>query len=650
MGIKTVISNVDLIRSFVFENQPVTLEQISAALREQMTSIRDDRTARERYVLPVLHSQPYYREVDGKWHIVKAEMPEYKVLEEVMQEERRLMYEREIRSKVAKRLGVKVNTIVLDLAQADEMVQHGSHWGLKRWVIVNDQAEEVLTQHGNGLSEKDLVKAISERYGIAVEVTILHLKGDKKKRFVLDRKHWYLKETFEEKRKKQPEPKLTLPELRTGEIDLSLEGSFLEAQSVRGDEARASDSTPSKSRLKKVLKKQAQELLEQRESSGTQEDLAARLSQVLSAAGVDEYGVKSFQRVEQASRDRGLGIKEREDIQGFIDQLLDQETVGVGAPLASVINAPLSARKMQDVLRLKYLNYTRDRAVIPSEYYRFLIDILEPTINESMLHPACFEGNLTVELLNYLHDNLEGAAWTLVEEDSSIEIVQANGARYRLTTKDAALVEKARDKFIVSQVDLVNHYLNFKYSGIEADKVLAKAARIVTRLSGFEQTYIVSQDYLSQLPEIFNHEPNETNTISDRFDFIIGNFTFSQDANLAANYLDQSLLLLADGGRLGVFVLAELLRLLRDHGLLSDFLSNMAVTHFIKLPVIEGRHEIVLLVLKTIDPGDEQPAIIYTQVSDFKSANLLNNALQKGTGASGLYELVDPASFSTLIT
>jgi hypothetical protein len=650
MGLKTVISNVDIIRSYVFENQPVTLDQISTALREQMTSIQDDRTARERYVMPVLRSQPYYREVDGKWQIVKAEMPEYKVLEEVMQAEHRLMYEREIRSKVAKLLGVKVNTIVLDLEQAEGLVQHGSHWGLKQWVIVNDQAEEVLTQHGNGLSEKDLLKAISERYGIPAEVAILHLKGDKQKRFVMDRKHWYLKATYEDKRKKQPEPKLTLPELKTGEIDLSLEGSFLEAQTLRGDESRSGEGAPSKSRLKKVLKKQAQELLEQRESAGTQEDLAAKLSQVLSAAGVDEYGVKSFQRVEPASRDRGLAAKEREDIQNFIDQLLDQETVGVGAPLASVVNAPLSARKMQDVLRLKYLNYTRDRAVIPSEYYRFLIDILEPTINESTLHPACFEGNLTVELLNYLHDNLEGAAWTLVEEDSSIEIVQANGARYRLTTKDTALVEKARDKFIVSQVDLVNHYLNFKYTGIEADKVLAKAARIITRLSGYEQTYIVSQDYLSQLPEIFNHEPNDTNTISDRFDFIVGNFTFSQDANLAANYLDQSLLLLADGGRLGAFVLAELLRLLRDHGLLSDFLSNMAVTHFIKLPVIEGRHEVVLLVLKTIDSSDEPTDIIYTQVSDFKSANLLNNALQKGTGAGELFELIDPASFATLIS
>lgn len=650
MGTKTVVSNVDIIRGFVFANQPVSLDSISAALREQMTSIKDNKTARDRYVMPVLRSQPYYREQDGQWYIIKDEMPEYKVLEEVMQEEHRLMYEREIRSKVAKKLGVKVNTIVLDLEQADGLVQHGSHWGLEKWVIVNDQVEETLAQHGNGLNEKDLIKAVQERFGIAPEIAILHLKGDKKKRFVLDRKLWYLKETFEEQRKKEPEPKLTLPKMKTGEIDWSLEGSFLEAQSARPEDSKHDAGSASKARLKKVLKKQAQELLEQRDSAGTQEDLAAKLSQVLTAAGVDEYGVKSFQRVEPASRDRGLGAKEREDIQGFIDQLLDQETVGVGAPLASVVNSPLSARKMQDVLRLKYLNYTRDRAVIPSEYYRFLIEVLDPTIIDSMLHPACFEGNLTVELLNYLHDSLEGAAWALVEDDSSIEIVQPNGSRYRLTTKDTSLVEKARDKFIISQVDLVNHYLNFKYTGIEADKVLAKAARIVSRLSGFENTYIVSQDYLSQLPEIFNHEPNDTNTISDRFDFVIGNFTFAQDANLAANYLDQSLSLLAGGGRLGVFVLSELLTLLRDHGLLGEFLNEMAVTHFIKLPVIEGRHEVVMLVLRTLETDEKPPQIVYTQVNDFKSANVLSNALQKDTGAGELYQLLEPMALTTMIT
>ncbi|MBN2081790.1 hypothetical protein JW859_06215 [bacterium] len=646
MATKSVLSNVDIIKSFVFERQPVTLDEIATELRRQMASIKSDELARERYVLPVLRAQPYYREVEGRWQINKDDLPEYEVLHEVMREEHRLLYERDVRSKVAKKLGIKVGAVVLDLEKADGLIKIGSHWSMADWVLVNDQAEEVLVQHGNGLNEKDLLKAICERFGLDPTKAILHLKGDKQKRFVQDRKLWYLKKDFEEKQKKEPEQRMTLPELKTGEIDMALEGSFLEAQVSRGDDREFSESA-GKAKLKKALKKQAQEILEQRDS-GTQEDLAVKLSQVLTAAGVDEYGVKSYQRVEAAARERGLSPKERDDIQGFVDQLLEQETVGVGAPLASVVNAPLSARKIQDVLRLKYLDYTRDRAVIPQEYYRFMIETLHPTVNDSVLHPSCMEGNLTVELLNYLHDRLDGAAWALIDDDSSIEIVQPDSSRYRLTSKDAGLLEKARDKFMVSQVDLINHFLNYKYTGIEADKVLGHAARVITRLSGYEHTYIVSQDFLSQLPEIFNHPPNETNTISDRFDRIMGNFTFTQDQNLAANYLDESLTLLADGGQLGVFVLAELVKLLHEHGLLGEFLQGMAVTHYIKLPVIEGRHEVVALIIKSLD-DEETPPIISAQVADFRSANALSNALQKESSGSGMYELVDPMALTTLI-
>ncbi len=648
MATKSVLSNVDLIRAFVFEHQPVTVEEIVAEVRRQMSSVKDDAAARDRYVLPVLKSQPYYRQEGSKWFVARDLMPEYAVLHEVFRDEHRLLYEREVRSKVAKKLGVKVHTVVLDLEQAPGLKLHGSHWGLADWVIANDQAAEVLAQHPSGLNEKDLVKAISERFGMEPENTILHLKGDKKKRFVQERKLLFLKELHEKQKEQVPEQTLTLPDLKAGEIDLALEGSFLQSQATRAEPTRE-DEAPSKARLKKALKKQAQELLEQRESGGSQDDLAARLSQVLTAAGVDEYGVQSFQRVEPATRERSLASKERDEIQVFIDKLLAQDTVGVGAPLASVVNAPLSARKMQDVLRLKYINYTRDRAVIPLEYYRFLAEVLGPTINDSMLHPACFEGCLTVELLNFLFDRLEGAAWTMVDDESGIEIVQPDGARYRLSTQDTALTESARDNFMVTQVDLIRHYLNYKYTGIEADEVLASAARIVARLSGYEDTYIVSRDYLSELPEIFNHPPNDANAISDRFDFVIGNLTFTQDANLAANYLDQSLSLLADGGRLGVFVLVELMRLLRQHSLLGEFLQGMGVTHYIRLPVIEGRHEVLMLLVKSLEPDEQPPAIIKAQINDFKSANNLSNALRKGTGAGELYELVDQFAMTTII-
>jgi len=652
MATKTVLSNVDLIRRFVFERQPVSAQEIAAEMRRQMVSILSDAVALDRYVMPVLKSQPYYREVDGQWDVVLEQMPEYRVLNDLLREEHRLMYEREVRSLVAAKLGMKVLTVVLDLEQAPQLKRFGSLWGMADWVLANETAVEVLKQHPNGMSEKDLLKAVSDRAQIDPKKTILHLTGDKQKRFVLDRKLWYLKEEHD-KLKAAPQDKVvTLTPLKSKEIDRVLEGSFLEAQTMRGDDKGQPEEHAAKARLKKALKKQAQDIIEQREDLAPRaEDFAARLSQVLSAAGVEDYGVRSFQRVEPATKDRGLTPKEREEIQQFVDTLLAQETVGVGSPLQGVINAPLSARKMLDVLRLKHLPYTRDRVAIPSEYYRLLVELARPRINESVLHPACHEGNLAVELFNHLFDGLEGAAWAFCDDDSNVlEIVQPDGTRCRIDARDSALLETAKDKFLVTQAGLLNHFLtSYRYTGLESDQVLAKAARVITRLSGYEKVYISSRDYLSELPEVFGMPPNEDNDVPLRFDCVLGNLTYTQDANLSANYLDQSLKLLAPHGRLGVFVLSELLRLLKQHALLGEFLRTNAVTHYIRLPLIESRQEVLLLAMRALAPGETPPQIIYAEVADFKTANMLGNTLARGADDPELYRRIDQMALATLI-
>jgi hypothetical protein len=646
---KTALSNVDLVRRFVFDNQPVTLEQVAAELRKSMASIRSDADARDKYALPVLRGQGYYRESGGAWEVVVDDMPEYKALEPVFREAHQVLYEREVKSKVAQKLGVKVASVVLDLDKAKGLKKFGSRWGLDQWTLANDQAAEVLQLHAGGMNERDLLKHICDRFKLDPADTILNLSADK--RFVLERKNWLLRD-LSEKRKEQSAPKETAKSTKRKSLDLSLEGSFLQAQVIRTEpeEGTGENERLLKSRLRKAQIKQAQDILEQREDLQPRpEDFAAKMTQLLSAAGVDEQGVKSFQRIEPASKERGLSPKEREEINQFIGQLMEQATVGAGLSVQAVANAPLSARKLQDVLRLKYLDYTRDRAVIPSEFCRLLIDLLAPVINMSILHPSCYEGLLAVELFNYLFEHLEGGAWALVDGNRKLEIVQPDGARYRVGAEDPAMIEQARDKFIVSQVDLLNYFLNNKYSGIEADSVLAKAARVACRLSGYENAYITANDFLSELPEVFGYPANEDNSIPDRFDLVLGNFTFEQDPNLAANYLDQSLKLLTPGGRVGVFVLSELLVLLRDHGLLGEFLKGMAVTHFLRLPLIEGRHRVVLLVVGSLAGETKPPQIVSAEIEDFKAGANLAHRLREGGDPQGAYILVEPLALGTLI-
>jgi hypothetical protein len=649
MAQKQVVSNVDLIRRFVFERQPVTADQIAQEVLAQMVSIRDIETAKARFVMPVLTGQPYYVQTDGQWTIDLALMPEYSVLPAVFAEAKRLLYDREVRSKVARHLGLKVANVVLDLEIAQGLKHDGSYWGLETWRVVNDEAAEVLKQHTGGLTEKDLHRYICDRYGIKSDDAILNLKGERK-RFVLDKKLWFLKTEYDKRQVDTKEEKLRLPDLSGKEIDSLLEGNFLEAHATKGDERQGSGEGLARARLRKSLKKQAQEIIESREEQ-KQEDLATKLSEVLSAAGVEGYDVRSFQRVETANKERGLSNKERDEIQAFLDQLLSQETVGVGAPMSTVANAPLSAHKVQDILRLKYINYSRDRAILPDEFRKLLVEILRPALHETMVHPACFEGALAVDLFNYLYEKLAGAAWSLVQESNMIELVTVDGQRARLGDGDEPLLEAARDRFIVTQVDLLQHFINYKYTGIEFDKVLARAARIITRLSGFENVYIVSRDYLSELPEIFGLPANEDNEIPHRFDCVAGNFTFVNDANLAANYLDQSLKLLAAGGRAVFFVLQDLLVLLKEHALIGDILQEKYISHFIRLPVIEGRHRVVLLGIESpLETLTTKPQFIYSELRDLKDANNLVVGLQDGRIPDDMITKTDQLALGTMIS
>lgn len=646
---KSALSNVDIIRRFVYQNQPVSLEEIAAELKSQMTSLKTDEQA-EKNAQIVLDKNSYFRRTDdGKWEVEVSQMPEYKALPEVLAEAHQVLYERDVRSKVAQKLGWKVASVVLDMFRAEGVKRFGaSRWGLDHWVLGNDHAADVLKANPNGLSDKDLLKQVAERFKLDPAAVVFNFTGDK--RFVPERKQWLLREHAENK--KAREPKAAAAKRKEVTVDEQLEAGFLQAQTTRSDEESGDGERLIKSRLRKATLKQAQEIIETREDlqPARQQDFAARLSQQLSAAGMDEYDVTSFQRVESAPKERGLNTKEREEINQFVSQLLEQETVGMGVSLQAIANAPLSARKMQDVLRLKYAAYARDRVVLPTEYYALLVELLKPTITKPTLHPSCMEGMLSIELFTYLYDRLEDAAWALTDDGGNLEIVQRDGQRYRLTADDPQLIEQARDKFIVNQVDLVNHYLNNRYTGIEADKVLARAARVTTRLSGFENAYIVSRDYLTELPEVFGYQHDEENLIPDVFDVVLGNYTFTQDANLSANYLDTSLKVLAPGGRLGVFVLAELLTLLKEHGLLGDFLRGMGVTHFIRLPQIE-RHNVVLLVIEALhgEVRSEKP-ITVAELEDPRGASALAAALRGDEDATeGLYSTIEAHALGTLI-
>jgi hypothetical protein len=97
-------------------------------------------------------------------------------------------------------------------------------------------------------------------------------------------------------------------------------------------------------------------------------------------------------------------------------------------------------------------------------------------------------------------------------------------------------------------------------------------------------------------------------------------------------------------------MLSELLVLLKDRGLLGDFLQGRAVTHFVRLPLLEGQHSVVALVLESLAPGERQDSpVVSAELADIRAGIALAGALREGTGKDELYNLVEPVALATLI-
>jgi hypothetical protein len=75
----------------------------------------------------------------------------------------------------------------------------------------------------------------------------------------------------------------------------------------------------------------------------------------------------------------------------------------------------------------------------------------------------------------------------------------------------------------------------------------------------------------------------------------------------------------------------------------------MALTHFVRLPLIEGRDRPVLAIVRRLVQGEEAGPIVSAEVRDFKSAINLGHALQKREGAGETYQLVDQMALATII-
>jgi|GEM_PF-1682587 len=636
-------SNVTIIKFIVYYLGPVTVDEIADLMSEVMFSFSRTPESVDQYITPILKKQGYYREDEGRWSIIQEKQPEHRALPELMKAERRLLFEREVRSRLATAFGCRVKEICIELDRDARLKRFDGKWGLKEWRVVNDEAHQVLKEHRSPLTEKELLAQIVAELEVPEGKLVFDPRGDR--RFVSERKTWGLRAWSGEAAK----AKRTAVQVAGSRepVELALEQSFLQARTESREKPR-STRVAAKVKLKKAAQQQARDLLRERAAPvvPVEADLATKLSQV--QAGGESLEATSFNRVESSMKERSLSSRDRESILGFIQQLTEMDDKSVGVNAVKLRREPLSTHKIISLLKLKYLPYFTQRLVIADDYCRFAAELTVPHPGQAVLNPAAHAGEFATHVLTTVFERLEGAVWA--PHGKEIEVVQRDGVRYRLPLEGTPLAKKAREDFLISQTDLLDYFLGNNFAAIEVDPLLAQAAKYNLWLSGFPGVYLSTRDFLTQLPEVFGEPPNRDNEVSLRFDLVFSNFTFLESHNLAANYLDQAVRLLESGGIGAFFLLRDMLRLLKGHEFMRDLQQQHAFRYVFSFPQLEAGREVVLVVLQRQKEEAGEVPLISGEVKDLKAlANILVD-LAHNVRQSAFYEVLNQDSVSRVLT
>ncbi len=618
-GSTTTLSNVDIIKLFVYENEPVTEDQVVAHIREVLELQGDDEEIFATYVEPVLKNYDYFTgrtsTKGGKkqklWRINKQKLPEHQVVMEVIDELRRFVTERNLKRAVAKKLGIKYSQVALDPAKVEGLRRHKGRWGREEWIDINPQAYQVLKEAGRPLNEKEIVRRVLEKHP-ELDKGLVIFTPEMDSRFTRVRKLWDLTERLQAAEEaKQEKARIAGFDITPKKgVSPTLEQEFAQAfiEGTREQQARKGKGKAKKeteSPLKMKLKKKVKERLE-KEGEGEQ---AASDRRAVLGLEREELRGKNFNRIETLPRERHLNKHQRLEVINFLTEL-----ASMGSEEKVTVHGPLSVRKVEDLLYHNYQNYTQYRIPIPRDYCRYLAQLAAPSINQLVINPAAGDGLVAVSLVSYVYDSLENARWAL-GDDGLIEVLTDQGEIILVDATDAPLLEKAKESFFLSQYDFVDHFLTYNFVSLETDPVLAKATQIVALLSGFPKLFVAQLDFFSQLDRIFGEEVTDL-----KFDLIVGNFAFKGDANLVANYIDHALNNITPQGRVACFVTDEFLEQVKGHEFFREMTSRANIHCLIKLPPFGNARGVSILVLDGKERASGEKAF-FARPTDIETLN-----------------------------
>ncbi len=646
----STLSNVDIIKLHLYYEGPSTAEELAEEVSKWMRAKPSSERALSMYVLPVLSSKPLFVKQGDEYSIDLGKLPEHQVVKQIFEKERRYLSEKELKSLIAKELEIKVNSVAITPERVNGLKKLGKKWGLEHWRYVNDEAFEILKERKASFSEREIVRIVVEAGFTTEDNAIFDPEGDQ--RFKRDRKNW--RAALDDERVEKV-TKAYKSKSKT-KLDKKLESDFVKSQKSKEtqfrQQLRNADEKLKKVLIKKIVSEKlkdaprepAVQIVPHDKLQDQFRDIFKDEQQEISAK-IEFDKVVSYQRVEDAQRDTALTPRERHTINAFIERIAtSDELIPLSTQQVSV-SGPLSAPRIQHILYQRYAEYSMQRSIITDEYNRLLIELLKPKITDLVLNPGLQAGNLAVCLLNYLYDEMVGMYWAFGDHDT-LQLVTHDNEKLNLDARDTALIESVKENFVLNRNDLLYNFIEYNFCGIDFDPVLTQAAKIIARLSGYDNVFVVCKDFLSELPEVFNQQPNPENDIDLVFQVILGNMTFKNDQNIVANYLDQALRIVAADGRIGFFLRWDFMKLLDGHQFLTMIQDRHYFETVVKLAGVPGESDLAAVIIKPRD-FEGAPPIRFSTIAASTEINKVQNQLKSDKGGD-LVKLIPQDAYSML--
>lgn len=657
-GSQRLISNVDILKQFLYEKGPSTLDQLAGEICRVMTSVVSKEEAINRYILPVLKCSkyPYFREAEGIWSVDERGLPEKAYVKRVFDEARKPLSDREVRSRIAELMNVKPSSVILDLTREDYLMTVDARWALKDWTIINDQALQYLRETGKVLNEEEIIFAVTQLHKLDSARVVFDPSRDP--RFERERKNWKAKGS---PKAKEPKPSEVASKI-TRRVEMELESQFLTIQiQPKREMSYDARKKPAIGRVK--LKKAKRELPKPPEEKVEELPVPEVVPMMMEEAEQiptalppepvmeDIYATRSFQKFEGFSfADRVASPALRDEITRFLESI-GQEQSSSASPLRGIpirLSGAITPEKIEEVLQLKHPSHRQVAHILPMEYCELAAALTDPSPDDLVLDISLRSGTLAVSIMTYLLKVLDGGHWAL-DENSRLSILLADKREIALLVGDDPLLEKAADLYEVGVKDILDFFVRNNYCGIERDPVLYRASKYKLELMGFERPYFVDKDFLTQLALIFGQESNERDEISVTFDCLFGNLAFREDPNRTALYIEKALGILEKGGKGSFFVESRFLSAIKEHPFLQSILDSSNVAVLLNLKA-SGAEDLFLISLKKKEgetKGDEPP-VAYATISDLREVKDFLPKYSNNVQDSGI-EYVPQSRFASLL-